>query len=175
MKKCTYCGKEYPDDASTCNVDQNPLELIAPPVLPALASAPNDRQGIIDHEHLKLLFIFHFVAAGLALAMLLFLCMHYLLMSQMFNNPDLWKDAKNAPPKDFFKFFIWFYLFFGAILFASGVCNLLSGLFMRQRRHRTFSIVIGGLNCLHIPFGTILGIFTIMVLSRDSVRKLYSD
>lgn len=25
MKKCSYCGKEYPDDTVVCAVDQNPL------------------------------------------------------------------------------------------------------------------------------------------------------
>jgi hypothetical protein len=25
MKKCTYCGKEFPDDASVCDLDGNPL------------------------------------------------------------------------------------------------------------------------------------------------------
>ena len=33
MKKCTYCGREYPDDAVICPVDQNALVVaeIAPP------------------------------------------------------------------------------------------------------------------------------------------------
>jgi hypothetical protein len=52
--------------------------------------------------------------------------------------------------------------------------NLLSGLFLRRRRHRTFSLVGGGLNCLQIPFGAVSdrlwGVFTIIVLSRPSVR-----
>jgi len=26
MKKCTYCGKEYPDEAEVCAIDQEPLE-----------------------------------------------------------------------------------------------------------------------------------------------------
>ena len=78
-------------------------------------------------------------------------------------------------PKDFSEIFIWFYIIFGAVLVSVVVLNLLSGFFLRQRKYRTFSIVIGGLNCLQIPFGTILGVFTIIVLSRDSVRKIYSD
>lgn len=31
----------------------------------------------------------------------------------------------------------------------------------------------GSLNCLQIPFGTILGVFTILVMSRNSVRAAY--
>lgn len=52
--------------------------------------------------------------------------------------------------------------------------NVLSGFFLLQKRNRLFSLIIGGLNCLQIPFGTALGVFTILVLSRDSVRQLYA-
>ena len=54
------------------------------------------------------------------------------------------------------------------------VLNLLSAGFLWQKRNRLFSIVIAGLDCLQIPFGTALGVFTIIVLSRESVRELYS-
>jgi hypothetical protein len=30
MKKCPYCGKEYPDDATVCTIDHNPLESSSP-------------------------------------------------------------------------------------------------------------------------------------------------
>ena len=30
MKKCTYCGKEYPDDATACSVDEQPLTFEPP-------------------------------------------------------------------------------------------------------------------------------------------------
>lgn len=30
MKRCTYCGKKYPDDAAICTVDQEPLESVQP-------------------------------------------------------------------------------------------------------------------------------------------------
>jgi hypothetical protein len=61
----------------------------------------------------------------------------------------------------------------GFIFVVAAVLNVVSGIFLRQRRHRIFSFVIAGLDCLQIPFGTALGVFAIIVLSRDSVRQLY--
>ena len=29
MKRCTYCGREHPDEATVCALDQQPLELVA--------------------------------------------------------------------------------------------------------------------------------------------------
>jgi len=31
MKKCSYCGKEYPDDALVCATDGQPLQPVTPP------------------------------------------------------------------------------------------------------------------------------------------------
>ena len=33
MKKCTYCGKEYPDEATSCSIDGQPLKDLSPPSL----------------------------------------------------------------------------------------------------------------------------------------------
>jgi hypothetical protein len=62
----------------------------------------------------------------------------------------------------------------GVLLLTGLVLNALSGIFLWHKKHRLFSMIIGGLNCFQIPFGTVLGVFTIVVLSRDSVRELYS-
>lgn len=174
MKRCTYCGKEYGDEASVCALDGQPLRVVIPASIPAPAS---EKQQIIDAEHIKLLAIFHFVVAGLALLGIGFVLFHYCMMSALFSNPEMWKAQKNVPPfpKDFLKMFVWFYVFFGLIFGTAGVLNLLSGLFLRQGRHRVFSIIVGALNCLQVPFGTVLGVFTIIVLSRDSVRQRYTD
>jgi hypothetical protein len=129
-----------------------------------------------DREHLRLLSIFHLVFAGLAILGMGFLFFHYSMMHTIFTNPDMWKSPKGAapPPKAILDTFIWFYLFFGAVLLTGLVLNLLSAYCLWQRSHRLFSLIIGGLNCLQIPFGTALGVFTIIVLSRDTVRELYS-
>jgi hypothetical protein len=50
MKQCTYCGKEYPDEASVCAIDQEPLRVVMPPPPVAPASpvmiAPNITRGM---------------------------------------------------------------------------------------------------------------------------------
>jgi hypothetical protein len=135
----------------------------------------SDYQMSQDREHLNLLAIFHFVAAGLGLFGLSFLALHYFMMHTIFMNPNMWKTAKNPmpPPQAFMDIFYWFYIFFGTFLVVGLVLNALSGMFLLQRRHRMFSLFVGGVNCLHVPLGTVLGVFTILALSRESVRAAY--
>jgi peptidoglycan biosynthesis protein MviN/MurJ (putative lipid II flippase) len=131
-------------------------------------------QRKMDENHLDILSIFHFVGAGLALLGILFLPAHYAMMHAVFANPKFWEDQRQTPPPaELFAIFKWFYLVFGAWFLASAVLNLFSGFCLRARKHRTFSLVVGGVNCLHVPLGTVLGVFTIVVLIRDSVRELY--
>ncbi|MBC2596042.1 hypothetical protein H5P28_17380 [Ruficoccus amylovorans] len=69
-----------------------------------------------------------------------------------------------------------FMVIFGlAALFnaAIGVGIILSGRFLRQQRNYIYSFVVACLMCLSVPLGTILGVFTIIVLSRESVKRLY--
>jgi hypothetical protein len=42
-----------------------------------------------------------------------------------------------------------------------------------KRRGRIFSLIVAGLNCLCFPFGTVLGVFTFVILLRDSVVEVY--
>ena len=49
----------------------------------------------------------------------------------------------------------------------------LVGLKIRQRRWWTFCYLSAWGECLAFPFGTILGIFAIIVLSRPSVKRLF--
>jgi hypothetical protein len=126
-----------------------------------------------DNEHIKLLSIFHLVVSGLALFGIAFLLLHYFMMSIFFSHPERWKAEGTAPPAEFFRVFVWLYLFMGAMLVAGCVANVLSGVFLRKRKHRMFSLVVAGLDCLQVPFGTALGVLTIIVLLRDSVRQSY--
>lgn len=128
-----------------------------------------------DAEHLRLLSIFHYVGAGLAVLGLGFLLLHYLFFHAFLANPELWGNQRGAvpPPREFFDVFKWLYVIFGLWLVISCVANLLSGAFISRRRHRTFSIIVAAMNCVHIPLGAVLGVFTIVVLLRPSVREAY--
>lgn len=132
--------------------------------------------AIIDAEHLRLLAIFHFVSAALAFVGVLFASLYFVLIWAVFANPELWAQSQEGPPPEgVITIFQWF-TGVGVVWFVVAcVGNLLSGLYLRTRRHRTFSMVIAGINCLHVPLGTLLGVFTLVVLGRESVRKLYLD
>jgi hypothetical protein len=133
-----------------------------------------DRRAVIDAEHLRLLSIFHFVSAGLAFVGTAFSLLYFVMFQTIFSNPELWAGSQQGPPPaQMMTIFRWFIISFSIWFAASAVANLLSAIYMRSRRHRTFSMVVAGLNCLHIPLGTALGTFTFIVLGRDSVRQLY--
>lgn len=67
---------------------------------------------------------------------------------------------------------------FGWVIFVVaelwGVMNLMSGYWISRRKNRTATQVIAAFNCLSIPFGLALGLFTFAVLSDDEVKQEYS-
>lgn len=60
-----------------------------------------------------------------------------------------------------------------ALVEAHGIMNLISASKISKKKGRTFSQVIAALNCLNIPFGIALGIFTFVVLGDKEVRAEY--
>lgn len=137
-----------------------------------------------DAEHLRTLVICHYIEAGLTLMMSAFIPLHYAIMRMVFTNPEFTKEMERArsgaqpmpfDPQQFFALFQWFYVIAGVFMLAAIILTVVSGRFIQRRVNRTFSIVVSGFLCLFFPFGTILGIFTIIVLTKDSVMRLYDE
>jgi len=125
-----------------------------------------------DMDHIMLLAIFHFIIAALEVLAILLLVGHYFIMHAVFTDPQF-LNHQTPPPAFLMKIFKCLYVV-GGIWFAfSSILNLISGCCLSARKGRTFSLVVAGFNCLHFPFGTVLAIFTFIVLLRDSVRDLY--
>lgn len=65
----------------------------------------------------------------------------------------------------------------GLVLFVAGeagsIALILSGRHLQRRTGYLFTFVVACISCLSVPVGTILGVFTIIVLSRDSVKAAY--
>ena len=57
---------------------------------------------------------------------------------------------------------------------AIAICILIAGRSLAKHRHYWFAFAIACVECLFIPFGTILGVFTIIVLLRESVKALFA-
>ena len=76
-------------------------------------------------------------------------------------------------PPEMMTFMHIIYVFVGFSIVVGTVLNILAAMFLRQRKHRMFTMVVAGLICLQFPFGTILGVFTFVVLMRESVRESY--
>ncbi len=151
------------------------------PAYPPSAYPPIYRdQRKTDADHLRLLSIFSYVSAGLALLGLVFIVFHYSMMQVMMNTPEMFQGPHGSrdpnPALLFRKMFgmmIWFCLAWGLWGVLLAVLNVLAGYFLGLRRNRTFCLVVAGMNCIRIPLGTTLGVFTFVVLMRDSVRQLY--
>lgn len=54
------------------------------------------------------------------------------------------------------------------------VCTVVAGRFIACRKRYWFIFVMACLECAFFPFGTVLGVFTIITLSRETVKKLFS-
>ncbi len=129
-----------------------------------------------DLQHLNLLAIFHWIWGGLSIAFSFIFIIHIGMGIAILNGSLASGSNSNQdiPPE-----FGW--LFVGAggcamlIGWTIGVLNVYSGFCLKKHKRRTFCIVIAAIDCLSIPIGTALGVFTMIVLFRDSVKQLYAS
>lgn len=67
---------------------------------------------------------------------------------------------------------------FGFVLILIGIailfCIILAGQSLAQHQNYTFCLIVAAAECLIFPIGTIIGISTILVLRRDTVKALFA-
>lgn len=125
-------------------------------------------------NNLSTLSILHYVYGGLICfggAVVLALVV---TMGQVFQSDWFLANADEAAPA-----FIgallgtvgWVVFFF---LEMKGIANIISGALLAKARGRVFSQVVAALDCLNIPFGITLGIFTFVELNKTEVKALYA-
>jgi len=134
---------------------------------------------ILDEEHLRLLALFHYISGGLTILFSSFFIIHLTVMGLLLNNPEIFGaqpvPAQGLDLQQVFSVLFTIFAVFIAFGIAYGVAQIMSGRFMAKRKHRTFSFIVAIPNLLLIPYGTLLGVFTLIVLGRESVRTLYAE
>ena len=129
-----------------------------------------------DEEHLRLLTMFHYVYAGLkalfACVPIIHVGLGILMLTGHF--PPGPQSVPGVPVMvgmgSLFVILGVLFIVFGwvqaALVFAAGRC-------LAARRRLVFCQVVAGLMCISIPLGTALGAFTLVVLSRPSVKEYF--
>jgi hypothetical protein len=128
-----------------------------------------------DLQYLKVLAIFHYVVGGLA-ALFSFIPVIYVAIG-MFAVciPGSFEGEEGAMPL----FVGWIVIIIGAVLMVIGwafsACIIIAGRFLARRVHHLFCVVMAAIECMFVPFGTVLGVFTIVVLVKPSVKEMFEQ
>ncbi len=126
-----------------------------------------------SRDHVRLLAIFHYVLGGLTTLFSLF-PIFYIAMGLAFVNGAFDKGGGQPPPPALGWIFVAMGAFTLVLVLGFAALVLVAGRFLQRERHWTFCIVIAALSCAFFPLGTTLGVFTILVLSKDEVKAAFS-
>jgi hypothetical protein len=126
-----------------------------------------------EKENLRLLSIFHYVLGGLTALFACFPFIH-LAVGIFFvcasGRPGAGGDV---PPA----FIGWIFIAVASVIILMGWamagCMIAAGRLLAQRRHHLFCLVVACVECVFVPLGTVLGVFSIIVLTKESTKALF--
>ena len=128
-----------------------------------------------DLEHLRLISLFHYIVGGIGVLFACFPLIH-LGVGIAFLIGDFNRASDGNNPQEWVGIL---FIVMGGLFFLIGQAlawlTVYSGMQIKNRKKYTLSFVVACVMCMFVPFGTILGVFTIIVLSRESVKQLYDE
>jgi hypothetical protein len=128
-----------------------------------------------DNEHLKILSICWYVMAGFTVFTSLFPFFYLAMGIAMLNGafPAGPGAAPLASTRMIGIMFITIAGLFILALWSLAALSIVTGLSLARRKRLILCYVTAGITCLQIPFGTVLGVFTFIVLARSTVRNQF--
>lgn len=127
-----------------------------------------------DDSHLDLLSIFHYVMAGFVALGASVPVVHLLIGIKMVTDPSFFTGGRGAPPP-----FNpgWVFIGVAVAIILIGWCFafalVFAGISLKRRRRYWYCFIMACLVCLNVPMGTALGVFSLVVLSRPSVKRIF--
>ncbi len=126
-----------------------------------------------DREQLRLLSLFHYVVAAIVALFSMFPIIHLVVGIGMVTGSVNDQEAN----QEMIAMMGWMFIVMASLIIVLGltfaVCMVFAGRYLARQEHYVFCLVIAGIECIYVPFGTVLGVFTIIVLSRPSVKQLF--
>ena len=142
------------------------------------AVTPEEKQSVLDEEHVRLLALFHYVSGALTCAGSLLAALWAAFVATMFTAFPV--EAREAMSEEALRQMqVMPKIMAGVVAIMAvagvgyGVLEIVAGRCISQHRARVFTIVVAVPRLLFIPWGTILSVFTMLVLERASVEALY--
>ncbi|MFO7957054.1 MAG: hypothetical protein R6V05_07350 [Candidatus Brocadiia bacterium] len=123
-----------------------------------------------NEDYLRLLSIFYYVLGGMTALFSCFPLFH--LLAGIF---ALLAGAIEGEPLGVVIgiFFVVFSVGIMTLGWAVAALLIVAGSSIAHRRRYTFCLVIAAIACTMMPFGTALGVFTIIVLMRPEVKQMF--
>ena len=164
---------------------------MSPPV------APEVEEQIIARERLRLLALGYYVKGAVGAVFISFLLFHFFFfLGFSFIPESAWnpppkpattaeslsvtpspspRPVNQGPPVIMFRIFA---AVIGVIILLGwtfGALTIYAGRCVQKRNHRVFIFVMAGLNCALIPWGTLLGIATFIVIQSPAGQEAFRN
>lgn len=127
-------------------------------------------------KQLKVVGVLYMTLSTLCLLGLLFIPFHYMMMQSVMNidfpNPGEGPDPREMFTKMQTPIFV-MYGFMGVMMLLFGGVTLTTGINLFRKTHRTFCIVGSAFICIWVPFGTALGIWSLILLFDNKALPLF--
>lgn len=143
-----------------------------PPLDPQQLAANQYRQ---DGEQLMLLSILYYVMGGFSLLALFFPLLYLGIGVAFIGGAAVQKGSDEQAGMAVFGGIIAIIAIpILLLMLIQTICLFLTARNLGRSRSHTFCFINACVLCMHAPFGTALGVFTIIVLSRESVKQRFA-
>jgi hypothetical protein len=152
----------------------------APPpyVSPEIAAAVD---AAVSRERLKILEIAYYIAGGLTIFGISFLLIHFTFFLFLGLNPHLFAHTTGSnghqgapPPPGLFLVFAAVIGFIILLGWTFGALQIYAGRCIKHRRNSLLILIVAGVECIFIPWGTFLGVCTFTIMQKPSVHAQFA-
>lgn len=154
----------------------------------------DSQRKVIALDRLRLLSIAYYISGAIGAAFVSFLLIHFfLLLGLSFIPASQWNQPTSTPstahylspsrsavspsshkaqgpPAIMFRIFAGVISLIIACGWTLGALTVYAGYCIKKRRHKVFIYIMAAINCIWIPYGTVLGIATILLFQWPEVQ-----